>query len=153
MKIALISDIHANIYAFEAVLKDIRKQNVDMTVFLGDIALGDLYPRECLSLLLDIQPLQVIKGNADGAFEEIDELELINPGAIGYSFDGDPRPGYGVLTVEKKVHYEQKYIEYAVDRYIKDLRQSDYPYREDLSTQLINGESNRAFVCPNHEAG
>ena len=37
MKYAVISDIHANPVAFEAVLKDVRRQKADRIVCLGDI--------------------------------------------------------------------------------------------------------------------
>jgi predicted phosphodiesterase len=39
MRIALISDIHANEVALKAVLKDIAQNGVDQIVCLGDIVL------------------------------------------------------------------------------------------------------------------
>lgn len=48
MKIALISDMHSNIYAFKAVLKELERESPDLTVFLGDLVYNGLYPRECL---------------------------------------------------------------------------------------------------------
>lgn len=36
MKIGVISDIHGNIDALEAVLKEIKQENVDMVICLGD---------------------------------------------------------------------------------------------------------------------
>ncbi|MEI8611574.1 metallophosphoesterase family protein [Enterovibrio sp. Hal110] len=42
MRIALISDIHSNIYALDAVLDDIRHQGVDVVVNLGDILYGPI---------------------------------------------------------------------------------------------------------------
>ena len=37
MKIAVFSDVHGNLEALEKVLGQIRKQNADKTIFLGDI--------------------------------------------------------------------------------------------------------------------
>ncbi|MDU7441569.1 MAG: metallophosphoesterase family protein, partial [Clostridium sp.] len=37
MKIAVISDIHANIYALMTVLEDIDSERVDTIVCLGDL--------------------------------------------------------------------------------------------------------------------
>ena len=37
IKVAVISDIHGNSVALEAVLKDSRENNVDEYVFLGDL--------------------------------------------------------------------------------------------------------------------
>lgn len=37
-RIAVISDIHGNLPALEAVLKDIKKQNIERIYCLGDLA-------------------------------------------------------------------------------------------------------------------
>lgn len=51
MKIALISDVHANLPALEAALSDVRAEGVDATVFLGDAATLGPCPRETLGLI------------------------------------------------------------------------------------------------------
>ena len=38
MKIALLSDIHGNAVALEAVLRDIDAEGVDLIICLGDVA-------------------------------------------------------------------------------------------------------------------
>lgn len=237
MKIALISDIHGNLYALEAVLKDMKKQRVGLTVFLGDLVYGGVYPSECVSLIANIDPLIAIKGNADGwlddrgdgppndhraeiqswvqrrlrqpeialiqgfkprdlidhrghllsfchgsplspddrIYPEDDEEEtrakfrsvrvevaavghthvrmdlplgsirVINPGAVGISNDGDTRAAYGILTIDKTVEYEQRNIEYPIERYVADLRKSDMPNKENLAAQILSGEPNRSL--------
>ena len=51
MRIALVSDIHSNILALEAILRDIRKRGADCIFSLGDqVNLGPC-PRETLELL------------------------------------------------------------------------------------------------------
>lgn len=37
MRIALLSDIHSNVFALDAVIKYIKKRGVDVVVNLGDI--------------------------------------------------------------------------------------------------------------------
>jgi len=51
VKIALISDIHANLEALEAVLSDIAKQSVDNIHCLGDVIGYGCDPVECLKLV------------------------------------------------------------------------------------------------------
>lgn len=51
MKRALISDIHSNLEALEAVLADIRAQGVTEVFCLGDIVGYGPNPRECLDLV------------------------------------------------------------------------------------------------------
>lgn len=64
MKIAVFSDVHGNLKALNAVLKQIKEQNVDMTVFLGDIFQRGNEEIECLELLKDSGVL-CIKGNCE----------------------------------------------------------------------------------------
>lgn len=53
MRLAFFSDIHGNLPALEAIIKDIETENIDYTVFMGDaIGLGPK-PYECLKLILN----------------------------------------------------------------------------------------------------
>lgn len=62
MRYLVITDIHANIPAFEAVLND--AEYCDKTIFLGDIANFGAFPSECVDLLMDLNPI-CIMGNHD----------------------------------------------------------------------------------------
>ena len=55
MKRALISDIHSNLEAFEAVLVDIQQQEITEVYCLGDIVGYGPNPRECIDLVMDCQ--------------------------------------------------------------------------------------------------
>ncbi len=63
MRRALISDIHGNLEALQAVLEDIRQQGVTEIYCLGDIIGYGPNPRECIDLVLDCQAC--ILGNHD----------------------------------------------------------------------------------------
>ena len=65
MRYALIGDIHGNLPALEAVLRDVRDAGVDRIVVGGDVLPGPM-PRESLARLqaLDL-PVQYIQGNGD----------------------------------------------------------------------------------------
>ena len=62
MKIAVISDVHGNIGALEAVLTDIAARRVDLIVNLGDVVSGPLFPAECADRLMPLE-LPTIRGN------------------------------------------------------------------------------------------
>jgi len=62
MRIAAISDIHGNLAALEAVLEDIGRRGVDVTVNLGDILSGPLEPRATADRLRALD-LPTIRGN------------------------------------------------------------------------------------------
>ena len=52
MRIALVSDIHGNLPALEAVAADIRRRGADRVVNLGDNLSGPLLPRETAQWLM-----------------------------------------------------------------------------------------------------
>lgn len=60
---AIISDIHSNLEAFQAVLDDIAKQNVQETYCLGDVVGYGPNPRECVDLVMKCKI--VLLGNHD----------------------------------------------------------------------------------------
>ncbi|MGI4861364.1 MAG: metallophosphoesterase family protein [Janthinobacterium lividum] len=62
MKIAVISDIHGNLFALRAVLDAIAARGVDRIVNLGDLASGPLQPAETIDLLMPLG-VTTIKGN------------------------------------------------------------------------------------------
>jgi predicted phosphodiesterase len=70
MKIAVISDIHGNLLALQAVLADIARQGVDQTVNLGDILSGPLQPAETADLLM-AQNFPTIRGNHERQLLEV----------------------------------------------------------------------------------
>ena len=65
MRIAVLSDIHANVEAFQAVVQDFRHQT-EKILHLGDIVGYNASPNECLELARDIR-MNTIKGNHDHA--------------------------------------------------------------------------------------
>jgi predicted phosphodiesterase len=52
MRLALVSDIHGNLPALEAVVADIRRRGVDQVLCLGDNLSGPLLPRETAQFLM-----------------------------------------------------------------------------------------------------
>jgi predicted phosphodiesterase len=64
MNLAVISDIHGNLPALEAVLADIARRGVTEVVNLGDCALGPLWPRETCALLMT-RGFPTVRGNCD----------------------------------------------------------------------------------------
>lgn len=60
---AIISDIHSNLEALQAVLADINQQNVEETFCLGDVVGYGPNPRECVDLVMECRV--VILGNHD----------------------------------------------------------------------------------------
>ncbi|SHJ70818.1 metallophosphoesterase family protein [Tepidibacter formicigenes] len=70
MKIAVISDIHSNIYALETVINDIKEKNLDLTVCVGDLVGYATFPNEVIDLIRKENILTVM-GNYDDAVGNI----------------------------------------------------------------------------------
>jgi len=71
MKLAVLSDVHGNFRALEAVLLDAKGLGVDHILFLGDLIFMGLDPQPCFDLLMANKPLVTIKGNTDAHIEGI----------------------------------------------------------------------------------
>jgi putative phosphoesterase len=64
MRIALLSDIHANLPALEAVLEDIEKQKPDAVYCLGDLVGYNVWPNQVIGLIRK-HGIATIAGNHD----------------------------------------------------------------------------------------
>lgn len=73
MRVAVISDIHANLPALEQVFTVIDQIGVDRILCLGDIVGYGAFPNECVALVRE-RCAAVVRGNHDSG--AIDELPL-----------------------------------------------------------------------------
>ncbi len=79
MKLAIISDIHGNLSALEAVLNDFETTAPDKTVLLGDVANFGPQPHEALARLRELD-FPTVMGNSDVSLLQPRTLEDIeNP--------------------------------------------------------------------------
>jgi putative phosphoesterase len=96
MRVAVVSDVHGNLHALQAVLDDLERENVDAIVCCGDVEgpFGD----ECAALL-ERAGARFVRGNAD---EGVDwpltvELEIDGLGLVLFCH-GSPRSEHEILT-------------------------------------------------------
>jgi predicted phosphodiesterase len=79
-RIAVLSDVHGNVHAFQAVLDDVDAAGVDAVWFLGDLVGYGANPDECAALARERFDL-CLAGNHDlGVVERID-IEDFSPAA------------------------------------------------------------------------
>lgn len=64
MRYAIISDIHANLEAFEAVMEDARDNKCTHFVCLGDVVGYNANPHECVERIREMD-CPIVKGNHD----------------------------------------------------------------------------------------
>jgi diadenosine tetraphosphatase ApaH/serine/threonine PP2A family protein phosphatase len=95
VKRALISDIHANLEALEAVLADIQAQGITEIYCLGDLIGYGPNPRECIDRVMSVAKMTLLGNHDQGA---LFDPEGFNPSAERAIFwtreqleKGDPR--------------------------------------------------------------
>ena len=103
MKIALLSDIHGNLPALEAVLNDLP--TVDLVVCAGDVVGYNPWPGECVDRIRTIADV-VVQGNHDEAVEK--------PSA----FDANEMAREAIEFTAEKLSPDQK-------QWLHDLPESD----------------------------
>jgi putative phosphoesterase len=64
MRVAIVSDIHGNLTAFEAVLRDLKRSSPDLVLHGGDLAQGGSSPAEIVDRVRELG-WQGVLGNAD----------------------------------------------------------------------------------------
>lgn len=68
MRIAIVSDVHGNLVALEAVLTDLQEQRPDLVVHGGDLAFNGPRPAECVERIRRLG-WPGVRGNMDEALE------------------------------------------------------------------------------------
>ncbi|MEO6971483.1 MAG: metallophosphoesterase family protein [Chthoniobacterales bacterium] len=89
MRFAILSDIHANLEALEAVLADAEAQACTHYVCLGDVVGYNANPSECVKIIQDLE-CPVVQGNHDEQASMIVSTEGFNElaeEAIGWTRD------------------------------------------------------------------
>jgi predicted phosphodiesterase len=66
MRYGVISDVHANVHALEAVLRALEREGIDRVVCAGDLVGYGPHPNECVARIAALDPAPVvIAGNHD----------------------------------------------------------------------------------------
>ena len=80
MRYVIFSDVHSNIEAFQSVLKEIEKLNIDQRLFLGDIVGYGANPNEAIDMLKSSADI-ILAGNHDYAAVDMTDITYFNPHA------------------------------------------------------------------------
>ncbi len=131
IKIAVISDIHANKLALEAVLEDINKFNPDKIFCLGDLILAGYNPNYVVSKIIELKEkfksnFEIIQGNTDKMVayctpELLEKTKSAFP-CMGYSLEDDVK-----IT-------NKEYIEF-----VKNLPEKKSVEINGLKLELVHG--------------
>ncbi len=108
MRTLIISDIHANLTAFEAVLE--AAGEFERVWFLGDVVGYGPDPNECIELLRKQPKLQALMGNHDAALLDFIPIDRFNSEAKGAI-----QIQHGMISEENKFFLETMRIKLLID--------------------------------------
>lgn len=97
MKIAVISDIHGNMQALEAVLSDIKNEKCEKIFCLGDLAMAGPEPVKTIKKIKELEELgilELIQGNTDemiGDYEQFAQTIKSKFPIMGKALEDDVR--------------------------------------------------------------
>jgi predicted phosphodiesterase len=77
VRVAIISDIHSNLEALQAVLDEIDEENISLVVNLGDLVGYNANPKECVDLVQERKIVSIL-GNHDRAATHLKHAEGFN---------------------------------------------------------------------------
>lgn len=165
MRIAVLTDTHANLPALEAALAEIEQLGCDAVYHTGDaIAIGP-HPAECLDLLLSVPRIRLTMGNHDAYFAQ----GLPDPHPEGLS-DGEAEHQHWVhscldpslrdtvarwpfLIDEEIEGVRVRFIHYALDPSQKDfLPIVRDPTPDDLDQTFTGHSADLVFYGHHHPA-
>ena len=126
MKIAVISDIHANTLALEAVLNQINSFKIDKIFCLGDILMAGYDPNGTAKTILELDNLEIIQGNTDKMVacfsQELLEKAKNKFPCMGYALEDD-----------------LKIIDEKYKDFVRNLPENKYIKINGLKIQLVHG--------------
>ena len=121
LRIAVISDIHGNLPALDAVLTDMKTRQVDLVVNLGDILSGGVDPQGTMQRLRTLECVTVA-GNHERYVLEIPHPQMGKSDALAFEamsssdlawFRSLPRtatPAPGILAFHGTPHDDSEYL-------------------------------------------
>lgn len=133
MKIAVISDIHGNVTALNAVLQDIKTEGCERIFCLGDLAMAGSAPRETIEIIKNLQNLTIIQGNTD---------KMIVDAYNGFE--------YGNSLMETALKDDIKYLDEEQIKYLKNLPKQKEIFIEGFKILLVHGSprANNENISP-----
>jgi predicted phosphodiesterase len=75
----VISDIHSNLEALDAVLQASSTQNCDAVLVLGDLVGYGASPNEVVTRIRELNPAAIVRGNHDKVASGLETAEDFNP--------------------------------------------------------------------------
>ena len=129
MKIAVISDIHGNLEALNAVLQDIESQEINKIFICGDLAMAGSEPEKTVDRIIGLtkeKDVAIILGNTD-------EMIIKSSGKTGDEFTPADE------TMAASLKFTQKFLRADQIEFLKNLPLKHKEKIGELKILLVHG--------------
>lgn len=130
MKVAIFSDIHGNFQALEAVLNDIKSQNCEKILCLGDLAMAGPEPKKVIDFVKEQTQWEIIQGNTDKFISDFE------PSLIDFMKDKFPVMANALLDDVKILDENSK-------EYLRNLPPQKELEIEGVNVLMVHGSPRR----------
>ena len=130
MKVAIFSDIHGNFQALEAVLNDIKSQNCEKLLCLGDLAMAGPEPKKVIDFVKEQTQWEIIQGNTDKFISDFE------PSLIDFMKDKFPVMANALLDDVKILDENSK-------EYLRNLPPQKELEIEGVNVLMVHGSPRR----------
>lgn len=130
MKVAIISDIHGNFQALEAVLNDIKSQSCEKILCLGDLAMAGPEPKKVIDFVKEQTNWEIIQGNTDKFISDFE------PSLIDFMKDKFPVMANALLD-------DVKILDENYKKYLKNLPPQKELEIEGVKVLMVHGSPRR----------
>ncbi len=151
MRLAVLSDIHSNVFALEAVISDAKKHSIDVMVNLGDVLYGPIAPRATFDLLMKHE-FVTICGNQDRQIYEATNDENPTMQFILKDLGGKPVEWMKSLPFDKQLN-DDVYLCHGtpvndLTYLLEDIKRGYASLRSDSEIiKLLNGQHSKLICC------
>lgn len=154
MRLALLSDIHSNVFALEAVIADAQSKSVDVMANLGDILYGPIAPKATYEVLIQ-HDFITISGNQDRQIVEATPDELTSNPTLQFivnDLGNEPIAWMKSLAFDHQLS-DDIYLCHGTPQsdliyLLEDVSSGTPQLREDKSiTELLAGQSSSLICC------
>jgi predicted phosphodiesterase len=143
--IAILSDIHSNLHALDAVIADLKATKVDNVVCLGDFVGYAAFPDECIARVRE-QGWAAVLGNHDDALDNPSAKEMMNDVAVA-----------GIRYAENHVSVDHRlWLEelprtltrsHLIFTHASLERSEEWPYLVDVESALLHFVEQKVPIC------
>ena len=164
MRYAVVSDIHGNLEALKAVLKDIKKKKISDILFLGDAVGYGPDPDECVEVL-NSECKILLAGNHDRAVLGLTDIEYFNPyakAAILWTRETIKKENVSILKglpISKAIEGKKIFIVHSTPKepkqwhYLLTLWDAEINFHYFDSKICLLGHSHQSFIIERLPSG